>query len=28
VLAVVTAYLAAREKFPVVRSAALRIFGR
>jgi hypothetical protein len=28
VLAVVTAYLAAREKFPVVRRAALRIFDR
>jgi hypothetical protein len=28
VLAVVTAYLAAREKFPVVRRGALRIFGR
>jgi hypothetical protein len=27
-LAVVTAYLAAREKLPVVRRAALRIFGR
>ena len=28
VLAVVTAYLAAREKFPQVRRVALRIFGR
>jgi hypothetical protein len=28
VLAVVTAYLAAREKFPVMRRAALRVFGR
>jgi hypothetical protein len=28
VLAVVTAYLAAREKFPVVRRVALRVFGR
>lgn len=28
VLAVVTAYLAAREKFPVVRGAALRLFNR
>jgi hypothetical protein len=28
VLAVVTAYLAAREKFPVVRRATLRVFGR
>jgi hypothetical protein len=28
VLAVVTAYLAAREKFPVVRRAALRVLGR
>ena len=28
VLAVVTAYLAVREKFPGVRSAALRVFGR
>jgi hypothetical protein len=28
VLAVVTAYLAAREKFPAVRGAALRVFGR
>ena len=28
VLAVVTAYLAAREKFPVVRGAALRLFDR
>jgi hypothetical protein len=27
-LAVVTAYLAAREKFPLMRNAALRIFGR
>ena len=27
-LAVVTAYLAAREKFPVVRRVALRVFGR
>jgi hypothetical protein len=28
VLAVVTTYLAAREKFPAVRRAALRVFGR
>ena len=28
VLAVATAYLAAREKFPVVRRVALRVFGR
>jgi hypothetical protein len=28
VLAIVTAYLAAREKFPVVRRAALRVFSR
>jgi hypothetical protein len=28
VLAVVTAYLTAREKFTVVRRVALRIFGR
>jgi hypothetical protein len=28
VLAVVTAYLAAREKFPVVRRVALRVFRR
>jgi hypothetical protein len=28
VLAVVTAYLAAREKLPMVRRAALRVFGR
>jgi len=28
VLAIVTTYLAAREKFPVVRRAALRVFGR
>jgi hypothetical protein len=28
VLAVVTTYLAAREKFPAVRGVALRLFGR